>query len=252
MLLRRIGEHLEEQNWLAVGLDLAMVVLGVFIGLQVDTWNERRIERAEEAEYLIRLHSDVTESIEGTRFYVEFMTTAADRASTVLRDLERCSVPQEDRVDFANGLYHLGKLAPASFSRGTIDELVSTGKLSILRSSAVREELSAMLTVYEEFAVLFPFAVGRITPHVNYVDANVVFEIEEPTRGNATLAWDDIELDLPSLCRDRRFYAAVAAVRNYTYDVVTWNRTTLDAYEAFRRVLEVEIDHTPVAVPNGR
>lgn len=237
MLLRRIRRHLEDQNWFAVALDLSMVVLGVFIGLQVDTWNQQRIQRAEEEGYLARLLSDIDDSIEGTEFYVDFMTSAAERATVVLRGLDRCSVPVEDRVDFANGLYHLGKLAPASLSRGTIDELVSTGKLSILSSGDVREALSAMLAVYEEFVSLFSQAEGRTLPHVNYVDANVVFRIEAPARGNTILGWEDIDVDLATVCRDRRFYAAVAAVRNYTYDVVTWNSITLEAFRVFRRAL---------------
>ena len=35
MLLRRIREHIAAQNWTAVGLDLVIVVVGVFLGIQV-------------------------------------------------------------------------------------------------------------------------------------------------------------------------------------------------------------------------
>lgn len=240
MLLRRIRRHLEEQNWLAVGLDLAMVVLGVFLGIQVDAWNQQRIARAEEADYLARLLSDVDDSIALTDYYIDFMTSAAERATVVLRSLERCSVAEAERVDFANGLYHLGKLAPATLSRGTIDELLSTGKLGILSDDAVREALAAMLAVHGEFAPLFSQAEGRTLPHVNYVDANVVFRIEGPARGNTILQWEEFAIDLDRVCRDRRFHSAVAAVRNYTYDVVTWNRATLEAFRTFRSVLTGE------------
>ena len=44
MILRRIAEHLKAQNWTAVGLDLAIVIVGVFIGTQVSNWNLSRIE----------------------------------------------------------------------------------------------------------------------------------------------------------------------------------------------------------------
>ena len=40
MLLRRITEHVKTQNWLAVGIDFAIVVVGVFIGIQVSNWND--------------------------------------------------------------------------------------------------------------------------------------------------------------------------------------------------------------------
>ena len=32
--------HVKEQNWFAVWLDLIIVFLAVFIGLQADNWNE--------------------------------------------------------------------------------------------------------------------------------------------------------------------------------------------------------------------
>jgi len=40
MILRRITEHVKDQNWFAVGIDFFIVVVGVFIGIQVSNWNE--------------------------------------------------------------------------------------------------------------------------------------------------------------------------------------------------------------------
>ena len=47
MLLRRITQHVKEQNWFAVGLDFIIVVVGVVIGIQVANWNDNRAARAE-------------------------------------------------------------------------------------------------------------------------------------------------------------------------------------------------------------
>jgi hypothetical protein len=44
MLLRRVIEHVREQNWLAVFIDFLIVVVGVFIGIQVANWNEERLK----------------------------------------------------------------------------------------------------------------------------------------------------------------------------------------------------------------
>jgi len=45
MLLRRVTEHVREQNWTAIGIDFVIVVVGVFVGIQVSNWNETRAER---------------------------------------------------------------------------------------------------------------------------------------------------------------------------------------------------------------
>lgn len=58
MIFRRIKAHVEKENWFAVGVDFAIVVIGVFIGIQVANWNETRILKDEEAAFLIRLHQE--------------------------------------------------------------------------------------------------------------------------------------------------------------------------------------------------
>ena len=42
MILRRFTKHIAEQNWFAVGLDVLVVITGIFLGMQVTEWNENR------------------------------------------------------------------------------------------------------------------------------------------------------------------------------------------------------------------
>ena len=44
MILRRIAQHMKQQHWTGVFIELVIVVLGVFIALQVDNWNQARAE----------------------------------------------------------------------------------------------------------------------------------------------------------------------------------------------------------------
>jgi hypothetical protein len=50
MLLRRLTAHVRGENWFAVVLDLLVVVVGLFIGLQIDT----RLESV----YLMEIRED--------------------------------------------------------------------------------------------------------------------------------------------------------------------------------------------------
>ncbi len=45
MILRRIATHLRAQNWTTVVIELAIVIGGVFIGIQAANWNQQRQER---------------------------------------------------------------------------------------------------------------------------------------------------------------------------------------------------------------
>ena len=40
MILRRLAEGIREQNWFTVVLEVLIVVVGIFIGLQVDDRNK--------------------------------------------------------------------------------------------------------------------------------------------------------------------------------------------------------------------
>lgn len=59
MILRRLIEHVRTQNWFAVALDFLIVVLGVFIGLQVQEWSGRRDDRAREKQIIADMLADL-------------------------------------------------------------------------------------------------------------------------------------------------------------------------------------------------
>lgn len=63
MILRRFMTHLKEQNWIAVGLDVLVVITGIFLGFQVNTWNETRKNTNDAIYYLTELNTLVQEEI---------------------------------------------------------------------------------------------------------------------------------------------------------------------------------------------
>ena len=60
MILRRFTKHVTDQNWFAVGVDVLVVITGIFLGLQVTDWNEARKNRGAERDYLQRLGAEVS------------------------------------------------------------------------------------------------------------------------------------------------------------------------------------------------
>jgi hypothetical protein len=55
MVIRRFREHVADQNWFAVLIDVGIVVLGVFLGTQVSNWNADRLETRRAEELRLRL-----------------------------------------------------------------------------------------------------------------------------------------------------------------------------------------------------
>jgi hypothetical protein len=44
MILRRIATAFRKQDWFTVAIETLIVIFGVFIGLQVNNWNEGRAD----------------------------------------------------------------------------------------------------------------------------------------------------------------------------------------------------------------
>lgn len=88
MLLRRITKHVKEQNWTAVGLDLAIVVFGVFIGIQVANWNDARTEAMREQQVLLELLDDLQQDSLMLASAAEAAQLSVDAANIVLREAD--------------------------------------------------------------------------------------------------------------------------------------------------------------------
>ena len=71
MILRRVTQHVKDQNWFAVGIDFFIVVIGVFIGIQVANWNETRANAAKEKVILASILEDIEDDIRGLNSALE-------------------------------------------------------------------------------------------------------------------------------------------------------------------------------------
>ena len=63
MVLRRLAENLRAQNWAAVSIELLIVIVGVYIGLQVNTWNEERLGAQRREQIIGALVTNLSDAI---------------------------------------------------------------------------------------------------------------------------------------------------------------------------------------------
>jgi len=78
MALRRILQHFKAQNWIAVCIDLVVVVVGVFVGIQVANWNEARLEAVRKQQIVEALITDISDSIGVQRQFVTQIDAGLD------------------------------------------------------------------------------------------------------------------------------------------------------------------------------
>jgi hypothetical protein len=79
MILRRVTQHVRTQNWTAIGIDFVIVVVGVFIGLQVNVLNEARVESKRQQRMIDALVTNLNDAIAvQKRFVAEIDTGLSD------------------------------------------------------------------------------------------------------------------------------------------------------------------------------
>jgi hypothetical protein len=135
MLLRRVIEHVREQNWFAVGIDFVIVVIGVFVGIQVSNWNEERGTRQRGDEFTERLRAD----LRGERWLFDFMVEYyRDVHEASVRAVEALTGKTErSNHDLLVDAYRATQYREGVRQRATYDELLSTGSLGLISDRAL-------------------------------------------------------------------------------------------------------------------
>jgi len=228
MILHRLIDHLKQQHWTAVFLDFVIVVSGVFIGLQVQDWNDARNARADAQVYRERLVSDMQLSISRNQTQIDSGRRQIDQLDLVLGALTSCHLDTDQEGAFAAGLLNLGKYDMPTMIMGTIDELNATGAFKLIGDADLRRNISETVRLYRTESAIEPQITGRIVPHINYVRTRVRFVLEENINNPPSIDPEKAIYDFDALCADEHFINAVAAVREMTLATNSLDQEVLD------------------------
>ncbi len=149
MIPRRIIESLKNQDIGTLIAEVFVVVIGIFIGLQVDDWNSERKERIDEQLYLAELMEDFT----ANQAILDETTELLKETLVAMNGLMEQSALEAPTwsVQELNAAVRLIQDMPSFFpvSRA-YDNLTGSGDLKILRS---RELKNAFALYFARFKV---------------------------------------------------------------------------------------------------
>ena len=243
MIFRRIKSHIEKENWFAVFIDFAIVVVGVFIGIQVANWNGERLERTQERDYLVRLHDDFVESIHGQSRDLNFLDRQLSDQAIIIKSLGACAINPDDEAAFARGINTLGYINPPRILRRTVDEMIAAGRTDIIRNEALKDQLSEIIALVEWRGNSFSESVARTTEHYRFI-------IEEQVQYDLTRTYPDpfigefvgIDFDIHELCKSPQMARAVSAISYATQERRRAYVPILQLYKDFLPVIEAELE----------
>ncbi|MGA9423378.1 MAG: DUF6090 family protein [Rhodanobacteraceae bacterium] len=237
MIGSRFVEHLKKQHWTGVFIELLIVVLGVFIGLQVDNWNQARQERQQQRSIEARLLTDfklldsqVDQAIDDN----DRLIVALDTLRHAIRR-GNARPDEDDRIKFAMNRF----ASYPTFIRfsSTYTELVSSGKLDLIKD----EKLRVALARYDESARNGMFNVNSIGRRMEvgfvYPDQYLRLAPLDLQHLNADMVTG---YDIAGMAKDKAWQSCV----DFIYVLEVWIHSNLIFQkQAVERVLEMMGQH---------
>lgn len=140
MILKRLRAEAKQQNWFGVAVDLVILILGVFLGIQVSNWNQDRVDRAQGKEYRDQIYLDLESNERDLAFRMHYDGQLLGHAEAALAALDR---PVADRPgDFIISAYEASNHIPQPVRRSTYDEALASGMANFLGDKMLKERIT--------------------------------------------------------------------------------------------------------------
>ena len=171
MLLRRISQHIKDQNWFAVSIDFVIVVVGVFIGIQVANWNDERVAAADEAELMVRLTEEMHILETELAVDAENYKSTVEATGALLTALRSDALPADEQL-FRWILWRANHFEDIPSLAASYAELLSSGGLSQISDPELRTALIRYGDHYGRYDRLYSVALSTVLdPNSRYLRA---------------------------------------------------------------------------------
>ena len=133
----------------AIG-EILLVVIGILIALQINNWNENRLNALEEQAILSSLQSEISQN-------QDILTRDLKTHSNVLRLLKELNEliepePQGVSVERLDTLmYGLVGIPSYTPKEGVLNSVISSGKISLISNSKLNSDLASWHTLMNEY-----------------------------------------------------------------------------------------------------
>ncbi len=149
MLLQKITKAFRKQEWSSVVVEFFIVVVGIFVALQVDSWKTDRDNRAHEQSILKQLHSDFSQSATTAAEYADRHYKLVESLDTILGFLTKGELPANKVRQFRFGFVSMYQVPAMSVTMGGYDALIAAGDLALISDEDLKAKLVALNTKLE-------------------------------------------------------------------------------------------------------
>lgn len=141
MILRKLMQASRELNWFTAVLEVLIVVIGIFLGLQVDAWNQDRKDRAAAASYMDRLYGDTRSNIAQVKAKAQSYHHRAIALARIVEQLQLGKVDEIDVKDLTEAFCYWYVPEGIRLQSSTYEEMTATGSLKLIREQGILQKL---------------------------------------------------------------------------------------------------------------
>ncbi len=210
MIIRRLAGALREQNWFTVVLEVMIVVVGIFIGLQVDGWNDGRKKQQNIEVQLLRIVDDAAVMVAETdRLIVDFDNRIA-RAQIALEVLDGTPLTEANTPAFELALEESFQLNEVEVDLPSLDILMNTGDIDQVADANARNALLKLTNKWRRLETVIRHIRSLLDIVNRDIFRGISYDIVGLDAERSSGAEFKIRYDLDRLRADLEFRAALS------------------------------------------
>jgi hypothetical protein len=209
-MIRNITKHIREQNWIGLGLDFIVVVLGIFVGLQASEWNQGRLDRNEANYHIDFLTEELNEAIITAADEIKTAEEVLLQSFTAAMLLTQETWDPSERTRFEKAISSTYELWGPKYRPVSLRRIVDDGKLDLIESKELQKAILRFDSSYREAIEQTKTAYGfsqihspKITTSMRFIGPKIVSTTEE-LLGNPALraavrdkaVWQRIQIEV--------------------------------------------------------
>lgn len=149
MIIHRLANAIRHQNWSQIITEILIVVIGIFLGLQVDDWNDDRKNAIDTDIYKNKLITDTRLAIQITEDALSQNDYLLKEVYEVLQVLEGKPLDDENRRLFINGLIRIKFYELPQIGLGLVGDIIGGNVPDFIEEEKL---LSAISTLQHEYS----------------------------------------------------------------------------------------------------
>lgn len=197
MIFKRAVAKLRAQDWTAIAIELAIVVVGVFLGTWVANRNQEAVERREAEQMIGELRPGLTSFVAALDDARRYCATATRYGDTAFAGW--AGDPKVTDEDFVIAAYQASQVTQIALNGGSWTQIYGGDQLSRLSDPALRRDLASVMAL--DFGQLA--LVNVSTPYRQHVRETIPADIQDAIRakcGDYTVPGLTIRTLLPATC----------------------------------------------------